>query len=440
MSISDIHIGILFRKATSGIKSVLKLYKSAGMDMSLKYDSTHKIMNLDTSLELDKLLENLSGSNITTLSMRIELFVSEHSWKKSNLFSQEFLYTFICSFEEIISKMILFWNENRVYLNEKIIKEGKIFEFSEENPFYILNKSNLKQSDKQFESNEFIMNRAELMKNNKVFSDNKIHNSSFYIFNEILKKDSINYNKFYNEKMNLLYYIEKDLISKNNSFYEKFGLSNSRVTANCLPMYIISTRDCFVFDLNVKEELIDFENRKILRKEFYFYKQNIPSNFQKFKSSPDDLRVGIVTYENFFSNEELCEIENLIEKTEEYSQMDVYLPETAQKTISGEKLKRTKFFFGSRYMWTKKQLAEPNSYVAAGIRKDVSPPPFWMKNKVETPLVNAGIILKDFINSYALNIYHDGTEGLGQHFDDAVRFKQVRIPIIPANLYYTNIL
>ena len=105
---------------------------------------------------------------------------------------------------------------------------------------------------------------------------------------------------------------------------------------------------------------------------------------------------------------------------------EFYLPETAQKTSSGEKIKRTKFFFGARYMWTKKQLAEPNSYVAAGIRKDVSPPPNWMKIKVETPLVDAGIILKDFINSYALNIYHDGTEGLGQHFDDAVRFKQVK--------------
>jgi len=48
-----------------------------------------------------------------------------------------------------------------------------------------------------------------------------------------------------------------------------------------------------------------------------------------------------------------------------------------------------------------------------------------MKQLVETMLVNAGLILKDFVNSYALNVYHDGTEGLAQHFDDAVRFKQV---------------
>jgi hypothetical protein len=35
------------------------------------------------------------------------------------------------------------------------------------------------------------------------------------------------------------------------------------------------------------------------------------------------------------------------------------------------------------------------------------------------------LTFKDFINSIALNVYHDGKEGLAQHFDDAVRFRQV---------------
>jgi len=35
-----------------------------------------------------------------------------------------------------------------------------------------------------------------------------------------------------------------------------------------------------------------------------------------------------------------------------------------------------------------------------------------MKNKLEEPLVNGGIVQKDFINSVALNVYHDGSEGL----------------------------
>jgi len=46
-----------------------------------------------------------------------------------------------------------------------------------------------------------------------------------------------------------------------------------------------------------------------------------------------------------------------------------------------------------------------------------------MKKSVEYPLVDAGIVDKDFLNSFAMNVYHDGKEGLAQHFDDAVRFR-----------------
>jgi hypothetical protein len=89
----------------------------------------------------------------------------------------------------------------------------------------------------------------------------------------------------------------------------------------------------------------------------------------------------------------------------------------------GKKLTRTKFFFGYRYMWTKTQLSEPFSHVAAGVRGDVSRPPIWMKNKLVDPLVKANIAEEGFINSIAMNVYHDGSEGLAQHYDDATRFK-----------------
>ncbi len=67
----------------------------------------------------------------------------------------------------------------------------------------------------------------------------------------------------------------------------------------------------------------------------------------------DNLRVGVTTYENFYSNEELKNMENCIEETETRSLMNTFLPMTAQKTFTGNTLKRTKFFFGYRYMWTK---------------------------------------------------------------------------------------
>lgn len=77
-------------------------------------------------------------------------------------------------------------------------------------------------------------------------------------------------------------------------------------------------------------------------------------------------------------------------------------------------------------MWTRCQLAEPLSYVGAGVRRDVTPAPKWLQ-QVENPMVENGILEPDFINSMAINVYHDGSEGLAQHFDDAVRFRQVHI-------------
>lgn len=67
---------------------------------------------------------------------------------------------------------------------------------------------------------------------------------------------------------------------------------------------------------------------------------------------------------------------------------------TAQATFTSEKVRRTKFFFGYRYMWSKQQIAEPFSNIAAGVRSDVSPPPEWLKKNIEGELVAGGIIPK----------------------------------------------
>jgi hypothetical protein len=379
------------------------------MDMSSKFKATQRMLNLENGLSLEQHIEKLSGSNTTTMSMRIELYVKEQLWKKSNCFSQEFLFTFICAFEGKISKMILFWNENRLAAFENHSKE-----YVDDSCFILRINSFENKCDTLYDPVGLGLEKAEML---NCLANAYEKNTKFNFSKDILPCPN-------NSRSNLVHLLDKEVIQKSNFFCINMACKSS---ANSLPMYIISTRDCFVFDLFEEKSLLEFEGKKIIRKEFFFSKHNFPSNYEKFKTTPDDFRVGAVTYENFFSHEELNEIEHLIEKTEQHSMLEVFLPETAQKTLAGEKLKRTKFFFGSRYMWTKKQLAEPNSYVAAGIRKDVSPPPFWIKNKVENPLIKAGIILKDFINSYALNVYHDGTEGLGQHFDDAVRFKQVNL-------------
>src|SRR5690606_7415849 len=135
-----VHIGILFRKATSGIKSVLKLYKGAGLDITPhEYPNTYKLCNLEKEKgTLDELIEKYSGSNMSTLSMRIELYVSEGLWKSSNQFTKEFLFTFMGQVEEQIARLILNWNEYK-HVMHMLTKEGKLNEYIKQNcPYHTL--------------------------------------------------------------------------------------------------------------------------------------------------------------------------------------------------------------------------------------------------------------------------------------------------------------
>lgn len=95
----------------------------------------------------------------------------------------------------------------------------------------------------------------------------------------------------------------------------------------------------------------------------------------------------------------MTEIESNIFETEVKAFNNVYMPQTAQIQIGSTvghtaSVRRTKFFFGYRYMWTRCQLAEPNSMVAAGVRRDVSETPLWMRNLVVNKLEDCGIIPK----------------------------------------------
>mmetsp|Transcript_33206 Transcript_33206/g.50897 ORF Transcript_33206/g.50897 Transcript_33206/m.50897 type:complete len:229 (-) Transcript_33206:565-1251(-) len=212
-----------------------------------------------------------------------------------------------------------------------------------------------------------------------------------------------------------------------------------------IPITLINTRDCFAYDLKCQESIVNMGpgREKVIKRRWYFdnsMPDQFPPNLKQVlglsasadMTDPENLMVGATTYENFYTHEEMDEMENLIEKTEQISLKDGYLPMTAQKTGPPSKLKRTKFFFGMRYMWTKTQLQDPLANVAAGVRADVSTPPPWMARKLLKPMVDTGIIQDDFINSVALNVYHDGSEGLAQHFDDATRFKQ---PIFTLRLF-----
>jgi hypothetical protein len=59
-----------------------------------------------------------------------------------------------------------------------------------------------------------------------------------------------------------------------------------------------------------------------------------------FKKKPEEARnpfnypVGVVCYENFFSDAELCDMEHKVEQTEQHCKNRAFLPMTAQQTFS----------------------------------------------------------------------------------------------------------
>jgi len=136
---------------------------------------------------------------------------------------------------------------------------------------------------------------------------------------------------------------------------------------------------------------------------------------------------------------------------------------SATRCLDEDTASRTKYFFGARYLWTANHKANSQYHLANGIRMDVNTipnfivrdvvprysllPRCWPQNDQkpqkgtraqkkrndksggdsESPLAS-----NDFINSAAINIYHDGREGLAQHFDDASRFCR---PVISLRLF-----
>ena len=55
-----------------------------------------------------------------------------------------------------------------------------------------------------------------------------------------------------------------------------------------------------------------------------------------------------------------------------------------------------------------------------------------MQKDVERPLVEAGLVPANFLDSWALNLYHDGSQGIQPHYDDASRFER---PIYSLRLF-----
>lgn len=165
------------------------------------------------------------------------------------------------------------------------------------------------------------------------------------------------------------------------------------------------------------------------------FHDDIAMNGQRKQARASDrlLPVGVTTYHDVYSLHHLVAIEKASDGVDKAAR-EGKLPQSCFHSSFGKggTLKRTKFFFGARYLWTREQLSSPHAAVALGVRVDVPPPPPWTKDLVETPLVKNSILPLDFIDSVALNMYHDGSEGIQSHYDDSQRFHQ---PIYSLRLF-----
>jgi hypothetical protein len=323
--------------------------------------------------------------NMYATQLRLELYVTRPLWKKSLKDTQKLLCAFIGELEVFMQKFLVTWNDLRsqVFTSKQVPSTSHCFKLK--------NSCNCPK------------NKTEALQG---FWEYKTSVRS--LFSQTCSSCSA-----------VLFEIVSGF---------QVGLSNlceSKSSPNWF--YLINTRDSFSYDLKVKKTYIGSGVGRITKKEYMFHKDDLPSNYKDWEKycEGDYVKTGVVTFKNCFSHQTLLDLEQEALKTEKDFLAGRFIKNTAQPTFGGKgKIKRTKFFFGTRYLWTSAQLAEKQSRIAAGVRVDVSATPQWMKEKIEKPLVQAGIVEKGFINSIAMNIYHDGKEGLAQHFDDAVRFKQ----------------
>ena len=101
------------------------------------------------------------------------------------------------------------------------------------------------------------------------------------------------------------------------------------------PITLISTRDCFVYNLHVKETVTNLGKGRenVIKKEFFFRPNELPENYRQVVGLPKDadvsdietLRVGITTYENFYQNGDMKDMEEHIMETENKSSHSKWL-------------------------------------------------------------------------------------------------------------------
>ena len=203
------------------------------------------------------------------------------------------------------------------------------------------------------------------------------------------------------------------------------------------PMRPISTRDSFRFDLKAIHTPMEIQipgrgTRSIVKTKYFFRKDCVPQDVLSSWSIDPDVGlypVGVVQYSGIHDDERVKEIEAHVDKMSSDMHLNLSLfRRGAQRSYHhGGKLTRTKYFLGARYLWRREELLRPGADIGKGIRVDVPRPFRWMRD-VEAEFIKHSVIEASFANSFAANVYHDGSEGLGQHYDDQARLIDLSSP------------
>ena len=215
------------------------------------------------------------------------------------------------------------------------------------------------------------------------------------------------------------------------------------------PFYLIGTRDSFTWRLVEQQTPVMAGGRTFLRTEWFFPPgQPLPDDYERVMSGElvqaaaalpnvqeaqqmepgsavagplmtaahhDSLRpTGCVSYQALFSPVELAAIEAACDGLDQRAKEGLLPPSSFHRTSTKAScspfdtstdvplclaptspapcpppqagtIKRTKFFFGARYLWKKEQLAEPRARIAAGVRIDVPPPPRGLQARQTCP-------------------------------------------------------
>jgi len=189
-----------------------------------------------------KYFEEEEKVSINTLSIRVELYTQEESWKTASSHTKDLLYTFSEIINEQFAKRFRSWTKSRLDLTKKS-RFAKLEEISK-NLYHF-------ELDYEYDSNSLKMSKPLTQNRNWNFSP-KIKKYQGPVEEKPKEKLSLaKGNTYCFAELQDIYLDAKDL--------------SKQVLPLKLPLYLITTRDSFAYDLIEKVTILNMRGRKVVK-------------------------------------------------------------------------------------------------------------------------------------------------------------------------------